>query len=229
MRSKGCRAVAKTTCALLLLVAATWTSRAAERTDAVSVADNALLKTIFDADQMDRTGGNIAREPVAVLCRDRQRRDIALEQIKAGRLQTASDYFHAAMVLQHSLEDIRLAHALSTIATVLDPDRMQYRWLTAASWDRLLVQHAQPQWYGTQYHSDEHGMFLYPVAQGAVSDAERRRMGAPPLAEAEEMVRKIPAMEGREPRKVPPPTLAQLQARGRPTPPELPADACKEK
>lgn len=194
-----------------------------------AVQDNVDLKAIFDADQADRTNGSMAREPEAVLCRDRRRREITLEHFKSGKLRTAVDYFRAAMVFQHSMDDIRLAHALSTIAAYLDPSKPQYRWLSAASWDRLLTQHVQPQWYGTQYQSDEHGMFLYPVAEGAVNDEERLQMGVPTLAAAQRMAMDIPAIEGKPARKAPAPTIAQLQAKARSMPLEPLAGTCEEK
>ena len=57
-------------------------------------------------------------------------------------------------------------------------------WLTAATWDRWLMQAGQPQRFGTQYQFDPatKKMRLYPV-DPSVTDAERERWGFPPLAE----------------------------------------------
>lgn len=177
-------------------------------------SDNAALQNIFSADQADRLGDAFRKEPEAVLARDRQRRDAALKMVKDGALHTARDYFSAAMVFQHSSEDIGLAHSLATIASYLDPQNKQYRWLMAASWDRMLMQHVQPQWYGTQYQSDDQGTFLFPVAEGAVTDAERAAMGVPSLDESHARLAEMAAMVGEKPHPKPP-TIEDLQKNGR--------------
>jgi hypothetical protein len=177
-------------------------------------SDNAELQKIFGADQADRLGDAFRKEPEAVLARDAHRRDAALKMVKDGALHTARDYFSAAMVFQHSAEDIGLAHALATIASYMDPQNKQYRWLIAASWDRMLMQHVQPQWYGTQYQSDAQGTFLFPVAEGAVTDAERADMGVPPLEESRARLAEMAAMVGEKPHPKPP-TLEDLQKNGR--------------
>jgi hypothetical protein len=177
-------------------------------------SDNAALQEIFSADQADRLGDTFRKEPEAVVSRDRQRRDTTLQMVKDGALHTARDYFHAAMVFQHSAEDIDLAHSLATIASYLDPDNKQCRWLIAASWDRKLMQHVQPQWYGTQYQSNDQGAFLFPVADGAVTDAERTAMGVPSLEESRTRLVEMAAMMGEKPHPNPP-TIEELQKKGR--------------
>lgn len=185
-------------------------------------ADNQPLKAIFDADQSDRTGGAFQRDWKAAMARDKARRDQAADMLREGRLRTARDYFHAAMIFQHSHGDIRLAHALSTVASHLDPGHKQYRWLVAASWDRLLMQQVQPQWYGTQYQADDQGIFLFPVAEDAVTDEERAEMGVPALAEAHVRLKDMAASAGKAPRDTAP-TIADLQARARLDPEGSPA------
>jgi hypothetical protein len=89
-------------------------------------------------------------------------------------------------VMQHGLSanEIRTANALATIAAALEPQNARYKWLVAASWDRLLVDLHKPQWYATQYVSGQGGKFaLYPVDE-SITDADRLEMGAPTLAEA---------------------------------------------
>lgn len=179
-----------------------------------SHSDNAALQEIFSADQADRLGDAFRKEPEAVIARDKQRRDITLQMVKDGALHTAHDYFSAAMVFQHSAEDIGLAHSLATIASYLDPQSKQYRWLIAASWDRMLMQHVQPQWYGTQYQTDDQGTFFFPVADGAVTDAERADMGVPSLDESRTRLAEMAAMVGEKPHPKPP-TIEELQKNGR--------------
>lgn len=177
-------------------------------------SDNAALQGIFSADQADRLGDAFRKEPEAVIARDKQRRDATLQMVKEGALHTARDYFSAAMVFQHSAEDIGLAHSLATIASYLEPENKQYRWLIAASWDRMLMQHVQPQWYGTQYQTDGEGTFLFPIADGAVTDAERAAMGVPSLDESRARLAEMAVMVGKKPHPKPP-TIEELQRNGR--------------
>lgn len=149
-------------------------------------ADNPELRAIKDADQADRSGLGMGKDWRAVVARDKSRRDRVLEILKDGGLDTAWDHFNAALVLQHggSADDIRLAHALSTLSATLDPAHPGARWLMAASWDRLMLRLEQPQWYGTQWVQDAAGTHvLSPVQPGAVTDADRIALGVPTLAE----------------------------------------------
>lgn len=191
---------------LSLLVASLCLSAAAP-----TCAQNPELVALYQADQAARS--DPAKIDWEVLVpEDRKRRERVIDILRAGAVTTAADYYHAAMVFQHgeSLEDIRLAHALSTIAMSLAPDEKQYRWLTAASWDRILATQLQPQWYGTQFQSDDDGMFQYPVAEDAVSDEDRRAMQVPTLAEARAQLQEMAGMHGQvvDPS---PPTMGELR------------------
>ena len=150
-------------------------------------ADNAELRSIKEADQADRQHSSAPENWREIMRRDTERRDRVLEILKAGQLNTAWDYFNAALVLQHgpTTEDKRLAHSLSTIAATLDPEHKSAKWLMAASWDRLMVRLKQPQWYGTQSTRGPDGKYvLYPVHPDAVTDADRSALGVPPLPES---------------------------------------------
>lgn len=150
-------------------------------------SDNSELRSIKDADQADRAAGRSINW-AEVSKRDAQRRVRVLELLKSGGLSTAWDYFNAALVLQHgqTIEDIRLAHSLATVAATVDPTHPSAKWLMAASWDRLMDRFKQPQWYGTQFTEDASGRtVLVPVNPDAVTDADRLALGVPPLAEAQ--------------------------------------------
>jgi len=180
-------------------------------------ADNAELAAIYRADQQART--DTATIDWSVVSReDAARRARVLALMREGALRTAADHYHAAMVFQHGdgLEDIRIANALSTLATMLAPDEPRYRWLVAASWDRIMTTQLQPQWYGTQFHGSDQGLFLYPVADGAVDDAERQRMGVPSLAESQARVGEMAVSMGQQARPDPP-TIEQLRRERRGT------------
>nr|WP_298155413.1 hypothetical protein [uncultured Pseudoxanthomonas sp.] len=174
-------------------------------------AQNPELTALYQADQAARaTPAEIDWN--VLLPEDRKRRQQVIELMRAGAVRTAADCYHAAMVFQHgeSLDDIRLAHALSTIAMSLAPEEKAYRWLTAASWDRMMSTQLQPQWYGTQYQSDDDGMFLYPIAEGAVSDDDRKAMQVPTLSEVQTQLAEMARMHGHvvDPD---PPTIEELR------------------
>jgi hypothetical protein len=176
-----------------------------------AMAGNPELAAIYEADQAARA--RPAEIDWAILLpEDRKRRERVMELLREGDVQDAADYHHAAMVFQHgeNLDDIRLAHALSTIAMSLAPDEKRYRWLTAASWDRIMTTQLQPQWYGTQFQSDDSGMFLYPLADGAVNDDDRKAMQVPTLAETRAQLQEIARMHGQS-LSPDPPTLEQLR------------------
>lgn len=147
---------------------------------------NAELAALFAEDQRDRAGwaGDLG-ELQAIHERDRMRRERALALIAEGALTAAEDFFHAAMLLQHSdqPEDFRLAHELAVRAVELGhPEEKRARWLAAATLDRWLTSQGKPQKYGTQFFKDKNGWRLLPVAPDT-TDAERAEWGVPPLSE----------------------------------------------
>ena len=150
--------------------------------------NNTELAALFAADQAARRGQNI--DWAVVSAQDAERRSAVISILGAGGIQTSLDYYNAAMIFQHgdTEDDIRLAHSFATIAAALG-DTSAARWLQAASWDRLLLNFGQPQWYGTQYVRDESGRWkLYEVQPDAVTDEQRAAWSVPSLAEAQARV-----------------------------------------
>lgn len=147
--------------------------------------NNAELERLFNEDQeSQRSQSNdwdaLDREEAA-------RRDAVLALLKKGEVETGLDYFHAAVIFQHSesVEDIRRAHALATISETLGYSRAT--WLMAASWDRLMMYFEQPQWYGTQFTTDESGDWkLYDVNVDIISDEQRAEWNVPSLEASKE-------------------------------------------
>ena len=120
------------------------------------------LAEMHRADQADR------QSPInweVVSPRDLQRRGRVLEIIREEKLATAEDYYHAAMVFQHSnpgAEDYSpqqylLAHALAMIAGFKGHE--QAKWLSAAALDRYLTFTKQEQFFGTQYVRDNNNLW----------------------------------------------------------------------
>lgn len=170
------------TAAAILLVLATGCATQAPST-AAAAPDSAELRAMFEADQADR------QDITAINWHEVSERDAAREarvrrMLADGTVNTGPDYYHAAMVCQHSdsVEGIQLAHELAMISASLG-DR-HARWLAAASYDRLLHRLKQPQRFGTQYFQQgDEPLSLVEVSPG-VTDSMRRALNVPTLEEA---------------------------------------------
>ena len=152
--------------------------------------DNPDLAAMYEADQSSRRGESLDFDAIAA--QDTEHRAKVMEILGEGKVRTAADYYNAAMIFQHgaSAEEIRLAHAFATISSALG--RSESNWLKAASWDRLMLRFERPQWYGTQFITDESGTTkLYDVEPNAVTDEQRTAWSVPTLEQAEAFVRQI--------------------------------------
>lgn len=150
-----------------------------------SAQDNADLEKLHELDQAARQEQPIKWEEL--YAEDASRRESVLSILRVSGIRTARDYFHAAMIFQHgdSPDDIRLAHSFATIAASLDPDLPNANWLKAATWDRLLLNFDQRQWYGTQFVRDSEGkLTLYTMYPDVISDEQRAAWSVPTVAES---------------------------------------------
>lgn len=177
-------------CALVAQLAAPAPVLAQGVPDATAV-DNpstagAELKRLFDEDQAERTPvpGKVT-DWAAVMLRDEARQRRVKELITSGSVSSGSDYYHAAMVMQHATEpdDYLLAHDLCVVA--ISKGEQQAKWLAAASLDRFLVSIGRPQRFGTQFSSNHPSRppRLRPV-DPSVPDQLRRELNVPTLAQA---------------------------------------------
>jgi hypothetical protein len=147
---------------------------------------NQELRALYVDDQADRSRD---APPPDLVARDAARRVRVEELIDSGALETADDYYHAAMVFQHggSLEHAWQAHLLARTAAELgsrgSPQWYHARWLAAAAYDSWLMHQGKPQKYGTQYQARDGEWELYQV-DPTTSDGERAEWGVPPLHEA---------------------------------------------
>jgi hypothetical protein len=151
-----------------------------------AASDSAELAKLNDEDQADRRPKDGQAIDWAVVGpRDRQREGRVKALYEAGALHTGKDYYRAAMVLQHASkpDDYLLAHELCVLG--LPKGERAARWLACASEDRYLMSIGQPQRFGTQFRATGANgpMKLYEVGAG-VTDALRRELGVPTLAEA---------------------------------------------
>lgn len=114
---------------------------------------NQALCELYIADQADL---NMAMEPSAY----QEALDTRLEQVEAlvaqGQVKTSWDYFHAAILFHHSSNpsDWVTANIYAQSAVEAFPEHPTFRWLVAASWDRIALEFADAQIFGTQLSSD---------------------------------------------------------------------------
>jgi hypothetical protein len=139
------------------------------------------------ADQDDRRGimGKSKAEWDQVTQRDVERRKRTLEIYRSGGLVTGSDFFDAALILQHGdgPEDYLLAHVLCTIAIAKD-NAADARWLSAATLDRYLQSIQQKQIFGTQYESDDQKGYTNGLYDPSLlTDSVRKALEVPTLEE----------------------------------------------
>lgn len=146
--------------------------------------DNEELRRLRDEDQRDRAPEAI--DWTMVTPRDHARLKRVKELFAADALHTANDYVRSALILQHgeTTEDILLAHEFCVAAMVLGKNDRESASLAAAAEDRFLMKAGRPQRFGTQFTKDGAGPWrLHPIGDG-VTDALRRVMAVPSLAEA---------------------------------------------
>ena len=164
--------------AVSLLVAGGWSASMPVQEDASVTADSAAaisreLKDMFETDQAER------RERRMDANRDRQRLSRARELLLKGQLQTPDDYFHAAMIFQHSLDrtgrDHLISHVLATVAAF--EGHQGARWLTAAALDRSLQFSGHKQFFGTQSRRNKNGEWVGGDFDKHRTEALRRAYG----------------------------------------------------
>jgi hypothetical protein len=155
---------------------------------------NPEMTHIFEADQKAREGDMAKIDWSVVGRQDEQRRVAVTELLKQGKLHTGEDFEHAAFLFQHggTPDDYLLAHTLAMVAVARG--RSAAIWIAAATLDRYLQNIQQPQIYGTQFTwKDNAPTTQDPYHRELISDALRRALGVPPMAQQEERRKEIEA------------------------------------
>lgn len=113
---------------------------------------NKQLSLLYEEDQKDRRS-YVENKVLTLKEKDQQRKQRVYKIVKAIKLETEEDYFHAAIILQHGdmSEDYLLAYQLSLEAIKLNPYYDSVRWLAAAALDRYLLSINNPSLFGTQF------------------------------------------------------------------------------
>ncbi|HSR51141.1 MAG TPA: hypothetical protein VLV83_09965 [Acidobacteriota bacterium] len=151
--------------------------------------DNVELAEMYKADQEARSdAGKI--DWAKLSAEDEKRRERVKEMLEAGLVKTASDHYHAAMIMQHGGEPeaYELAFELSSKAAEMDPDHKSARWLSCAAEDRWLMSLGKPQVWGTQFKRPDmqSPWTMEPFDRDAKTDEERKACGVRTLQESEE-------------------------------------------
>lgn len=142
-----------------------------------AAGSNLELFALFSEDQNDR----VKPDEIVMVEHDELHRLRVAEMIAVGMLQSARDYYWAAMVLHHAGEPA-MAHELALQSVKLNPRDGEALWLVAASEDRSLTSAGKPQRFGTQRRWRDGRRELFPL-DGSVSDADRAKWNVRPLAE----------------------------------------------
>jgi|GEM_PF-3519026 len=143
--------------------------------------DTANLMRLREADQKARGPEAPKLETQADILKfvreGHSHRQQAISAIRAGEFATARDLEAAALVLQHGgdFQSYAMAHELCLASLVLDPKVAA--WLSAASYDRMMLGAGHRQRFATQF--DNSG--LRPFTEG-LGDAMRKVVGVQPLA-----------------------------------------------
>jgi hypothetical protein len=144
------------------------------------------LQALYDQDQADRSAFEQLdhKQRRKMLQRDRARRQRVEELLGSEMLQAPEDFFHAAMIFQHGerLEHFWQAHELARKGAELGHPNC--RWLSAAAYDRWLMNQGKPQKYGTQYTARDNKPYRLWDVDPTTTDEERAAWNVPPLAEA---------------------------------------------
>jgi hypothetical protein len=114
------------------------------------------------------------------LRRGKKRRERVAEIYAAGDIQSADDYYHAAIVMLYGDEISHFVLAQRLAQRAADEGEARAWSVIAAAWDRTLLARGQAQRFGTQFVR-ENGRWSLGAIDPKVTDAERAMYGVPPL------------------------------------------------
>lgn len=147
---------------------------------------NDELHRLFVADQQERENHPEVgtSEYLSLRSRDQMRRQQVQRIMDRHQVDTAQDYYHAALIFQHgeAVEEIWSAHLWALKSVELG--HQAGKWLAAAALDRWHMYQGQPQKYGTQMVPDGTRYRLWDL-DSSTTDQERAQWDVPCLAEME--------------------------------------------
>ena len=167
-----------------------WDPKRSYLIDEPYVAPNAAMAEIYRADQAVRQSMESFTANAAQIEKDDAvRREQVRALLEEGELRAGEDFRLAAMVFQHGAEprDYLFAHALALVA-LAKGDRSA-SWIASATLDRYLHSIDRQQIFGTAFSAggSDQGSF----DRDLISDAIRRELGVPALAEQRQVMQQL--------------------------------------
>lgn len=154
------------------------------------------LKKMYDQDQSEREKAQnnpLKGDWSEISKHDAQHRERVLALLKADKIVSADDYYYAAMIMQHGdkPDDYVLAHLFACAAA--QRGNKDAIWLSAASFDRLMVSMDKPQYFSTQFHARKGESYVVqkPKNTTLLTDVVRKAFNVPTLAETDERLNKL--------------------------------------
>jgi len=167
-----------------------WDPKRSYLIDEPYVEPNAVMADVYKADQAVRQSMESFKANAAQIEKDdAARREQVRALLQKGELRAAEDFRLAALVFQHGAEprDYLFAHMLALVA-LAKGDRSA-SWIASASLDRYLWSIERPQIFGTGFGPD--GKDQEPFDRDLVTDAIRRELGVPALAEQRQVMEQL--------------------------------------
>lgn len=173
---------------------------------AASDAVSARLTILFEQDEAREKNAPNA-EPSSEVSRtywgkvaaeDHQRQVEVMEFLQKGKVNSADDLYHAAMIFQHGTcpEHFKFANLLAEKALERGSDAA--KWLYAAALDRYLMSQGKPQKFGTQFvTTGDTGTWKLYDCDPTTTDEERARYKVPSLAVQRQKLEKLNSPENK--------------------------------
>lgn len=129
--------------------------------------------------------------------RGKQRRERVAQLYAQGAVESAQDYYHAALVMLYGDDVAHYDLARTFARRAADMGESRAWSVVAAAWDRALVSRGRPQRFGTQFIR-ENGRWSLGSVDPAVTDGERAMYGVPPLWVQQQSVEQLQRREDAE-------------------------------
>ncbi|PIR98303.1 MAG: hypothetical protein COT88_02190 [Candidatus Colwellbacteria bacterium CG10_big_fil_rev_8_21_14_0_10_41_28] len=156
--------------------------------------NNVEIKKMYDADQGARLNAPRFDDPGFekyarnLFKEDKVRHKRAKEIIEEESDLDGEDYYHLAMLFQHS--DLEIHNAVKYAKKSMDMGYENAKWLYAAAVDRQLTFKGKKQKYGTQFKILKDGTIEPLPMRDDISDEERGRYNVPPIEQKIEELKK---------------------------------------
>ena len=156
---------------------------------------NKSIKALHDADQRDRQdlpkfGTKAFKKRVSGMsARDKVRQKKVEHILKTHKNLDEVDYYHAAMVFQHSQMNQKRAVMLAKKSMNMGNEKA--KWLYAAAYDRMLRGEGKKQKYGTQFWLIKNGKAKVQPYDKRTSDKTREKFNVPPIEQKLKEIQKI--------------------------------------